>query len=151
MPKESDQCLICQRIEFIKQGKNPDLIKELKTGYAVLGWHQYFKGYCLLLYKEHKTELHQLSQKTRAKFLQEMALLAEAVYKTFRPDKLNYELLGNGEVHMHWHIFPRCKTDLMPNQAIWVVDKKIRQAKQYLPNREQKQKLITAIRKNLNT
>lgn len=45
-------------------------------------------------------------------FLNEMSLVAEAVYNAFGPDKLNYELLGQGEnVHMHWHIFPRRKGD----------------------------------------
>ena len=32
--------------------------------------------------------------------------------KIFSPDRLNYELLGNWEPHIHWHIYPRYKTDL---------------------------------------
>ena len=37
-------CLICQRIEMIREGSNPYLVKELSTGYVVLGDPQYFKG-----------------------------------------------------------------------------------------------------------
>ena len=25
---------------------------------------------------------------------------------------MNYELLGNGDTHLHWHLFPRKKDDL---------------------------------------
>lgn len=28
------------------------------------------------------------------------------------PDKMNYELLGNGDSHIHWHLFPRYNGDL---------------------------------------
>ena len=44
-------CLICQRIELIKAGQNPYFVKELETGYVVIGDHQYFKGYTLFLAK----------------------------------------------------------------------------------------------------
>lgn len=37
-------CLICERIELIKQGKNPHFVKELETGYVVIGDGQYLKG-----------------------------------------------------------------------------------------------------------
>ena len=39
-------------------------------------------------------------------------MVAEAVSKAFPCDKLNYELLGNGDSHLHWHIFPRRNGDL---------------------------------------
>lgn len=44
-------CLICERIEAIKQQENPYFVKELKTGYVVIGDHQHFKGYTLFLFK----------------------------------------------------------------------------------------------------
>ena len=65
-------CLICERIELIKQGKNPHFVKELETGYVVIGDGQYFKGYTLFLAKEHVTELHQMEYETKIKFLQEI-------------------------------------------------------------------------------
>ena len=51
---------ICDRIEMIKQGTNPYFVKELETGYVVIGDNQHVKGYMLFLCKEHKTELFQL-------------------------------------------------------------------------------------------
>lgn len=73
---KNKNCLICQRIKLIKQGKNPYFIKELKTGYAVLGDSQFFKGYCLFLCKLHKKELHELDKTFKLKFLEEMSLVA---------------------------------------------------------------------------
>ena len=105
-------CLICDRIELIRKGKNPWFVKELETGYVVMGDHQHFKGYTLFLCKEHKTELFELEPKTKMKFLEEMATVAEAVSRAFGAEKMDYELLGNGDTHLHWHLFPRRDGDL---------------------------------------
>ena len=105
-------CLICNRIQLIKEGKNPYFVCELKTGYVVLGDHQRFKGYTLFLCKEHASELHFLSKEFKTNFLEEMTLVAEAIYNVYKPDKMNYELLGNGDSHLHWHLFPRFDGDL---------------------------------------
>ncbi len=51
-------CGICQRIELTRQGKNPFFVRELETGYVVIGDFQRFPGYSLFLYKEHATELY---------------------------------------------------------------------------------------------
>lgn len=53
-------CLICDRIKMIKDDTNPYFVKELETGYVVIGDNQHFKGYTLFLYKDHKTELFHL-------------------------------------------------------------------------------------------
>lgn len=105
-------CFICERIEMIQKGTNPCFVKELETGYVVIGDHQHFKGYTLFLFKEHVTELHLIDRSTKMKFLEEMSIVAQAVQNAFGAEKMNYEMLGNGEAHMHWHLFPRRKNDL---------------------------------------
>ena len=105
-------CLICDRIKMIKYDTNPYFVKELETGYVVIGDHQHFKGYTLFLYKDHKTELFHLEPTQKMKFLEEMSIVAEAVSKAFNAEKMNYELLGNGDTHLHWHLFPRVNGDL---------------------------------------
>ena len=105
-------CLICDRINMIKQKANPYFVKEMQTGYVVIGDNQHFTGYTLFLCKEHKTELFQLDPATKMKFLEEMSIVAEAVSKAFGAEKMNYELLGNGDTHLHWHLFPRKSGDL---------------------------------------
>ena len=107
-------CFICDRIEQIKNGTNPYFVAELETGYVVLGDNQHFRGYTLFLYKHHegKTELFDLEPGERAKFMEEMTLVAQAVSRAFGAEKMNYELLGNGDAHLHWHLFPRVAGDM---------------------------------------
>lgn len=105
-------CFICDRIAMIQRGENPYFVRELETGYVVIGDHQHFKGYTLFLCKEHVTELHYLDRETKVKFLEEMSQVTEAVQQAFGAEKMNCELLGNGEAHVHWHIFPRRTGDI---------------------------------------
>ncbi len=106
-------CLICDRIEMIKNGENPYFVKELKTGYAVIGDNQHFYGYTLFLYKDHKyTELYQMDMDERLEFMKEMTLVAQAAANAFGCDKMNYELLGMGDAHLHWHLYPRRDGDI---------------------------------------
>ena len=105
-------CLICDRIAMIQKGTNPYFVRELESGYVVIGDHQHFRGYTLFLCKEHKTELFQLKNDQKMKYLEEMSIVAEAVAKAFGAEKMNYELLGNGDTHLHWHLFPRVGGDI---------------------------------------
>lgn len=143
-------CLICNSINEIKKNKNEYFIKELETGYVVLGWYQYYKGYVLFMCKNHAEELHDLPENFKNKFLQEMALVAEALYKAFKPNKMNYELLGNSERHLHWHLLPRYKTDPQPHRPIWVIDKKLREGDSTKPTKEEQEVLKARIRKEIN-
>ena len=112
--EDDNMCLICDRIKMINEGTNPYFVKELDTGYVVIGDNQHFYGYTLFLYKHHedKTELFHLDAEERNKFMAEMSLVAEAAAKTFGAEKMNYELLGMGDAHLHWHLYPRKTGDI---------------------------------------
>jgi len=138
MPKS---CLICDRINLIHNNENPYQVCELETGHVVIGDFQYFKGYTLFLCKQHVPELHMLEADFKIQFLTEMSLVAEAVYHCFKPDKLNYELLGNSEAHMHWHLFPRYQSESEPNKPVWCIDKKTRYAEEARPSEKDLQSL----------
>ncbi len=119
-------CMICERIDWIKKGKNPYFVRELETGYVVIGDSQRIKGYSLFLCKQHQTELHFLEPAFRDAFLHEMAVVAEAVYRAFKPDKLNYALLGVGRgLHMHWHLYPRREGDTPNPGPVWQLGKEL--------------------------
>ncbi len=144
-----EECFICERVKAAQEGKNKYFIKELETGFAVLGDFQYYKGYTLFLSKIHKKELHELEHKFMKKFLEEMAQVAKAVYQAFQPLKLNYEMLGNRDPHLHWHLFPRYKNDPQLRSPVWVVDKSIRYAESARPTDEQLRELKSQILKYL--
>ena len=53
-----------------------------------------------------------MSSEERDLFMHEMSVIAEAVSRAFEPDKMNYELLGMGDAHLHWHLYPRRDGDI---------------------------------------
>ncbi len=107
-------CGVCERIQMIRAGTNPYFVKELETGYVVIGDFQHFAGYALFIYKDHTVELFDLEPAVRSKHLEEMTIVAQAVRNAFGAEKMNYECLGNGKggAHIHWHLFPRKAGDL---------------------------------------
>ena len=147
-------CLICDRIELIKQGKNPHFVKELETGYVVIGDGQYFKGYTLFLAKEHVTELHQMGYETKIKFLEEMSIVQEAVAKAFQAEKMNIELLGNGDAHVHWHLFPRKAGDMKGyghngRGPVWWVPWEEMSSEEYQPKENDLLQLVNRLKEYL--
>lgn len=130
-------CLICERIGQIERGENPYFVCALSTGYVVLGDHQRFEGYTLFLCKRHVAELYQLPWGFRTRFLQEMSLVAEAVAAVYRPEKMNYELLGNGDTHLHWYLFPRVSGDTPQPGPVWWLPREEMWNDAYRPSREQ--------------
>jgi diadenosine tetraphosphate (Ap4A) HIT family hydrolase len=112
-------CEICDRYVPRYNGDNPFFIAELESGWAVLADNQHYRGRTIFVSKTCVPELHLLPPATRTRFLEEMALVAEAVFRAFAPRKLNYELLGNSVPHLHWHLFPRYKDDPNPTWPVW--------------------------------
>lgn len=142
-------CLICERIAAIQAGTNPHLVAELDTGYVVLGDFQFFRGYTLFLGKRHVSELHELPLQEKERFLIEMSLVAESVYRCFRPRKLNYECLGNAEPHLHWHLFPRHEDDPSPGTSSWKVDRALRYSEAHRPTPAELQAMKTQLLREL--
>jgi len=140
--------IIKSQINQINNGVSSTLVAELHTGYMVLGDHQRFKGYTLFLCKQDATELHQLEKFFKIEFLEEMSLVAECVWEAFKPQKLNYELLGNGDPHLHWHIFPRFSDDSVKGPVWWLPFKEMQVE---LPKEEMqklKHQLLLAVKNN---
>ena len=145
-----DNCMICDRIELIKNGENPYFVRELSTGYVVIGDCQRIRGYSLFLSREHATELHFLESEFRARFLWEMSLVAEAVYRAFDAEKLNYELLCTGAgVHMHWHFFPRRAGDTPKPGPVWQLGSELH-TKEYYPTEEELEDLKRRLNEQLD-
>ena len=104
-------CFICERVQAAREGKNPFFIHEFPHSFLVLGDHQYFKGYSVLLFKDHVRELHDLSEKLQKELFGELMQAGKAVFEAFKPWKMNYSCYGNQIPHIHWHIFPRYESD----------------------------------------
>lgn len=110
-----NDCQMCRRWET-----DSDLrIIELPNSYVILNRDQFFPGYTLLFTKIHATELFHLDRDVRSALMEEVSLVAKALYTVFTPAKINYELLGNMVPHIHWHIVPRFSSDVLWPRPIW--------------------------------
>ena len=122
MTQQQDCCMWQDPIIQQKGFEHPRKVAELEVSTAVLRLtHQYFRGYTILVLRQHAQELWQLDQETRQMFMEDANQMALALDKTFKPLKMNYSLLGNNDPimdHLHWHLTPRRLTDLAPKRHI---------------------------------
>lgn len=108
-------CPMCRRWD-----EDSDLrVAELEHSFVVLNRDQYFPGYTLLFTKQHVTELFHLDRAVRSGLMEEVSGVAEALFTLFRPEKINYELLGNMVPHIHWHLVPRHASEPLWPRPIW--------------------------------
>jgi len=99
--------LIHQRVREAHNGENPAVICQMPSGWAVIGDQQFIPCYCLLLADPVVPDLNALSGSQRTQFLNDMALIGDALLEVTDSFRINYEILGNSEPALHAHIFPR--------------------------------------------
>ncbi len=114
-----NDCLICQRVTSAQADQNPTVIHEFESSYLVLGDHQFFEGYSVLILKKHVRELHELSEGEQAQLFKDLMSAAKAVALAFNPWKMNYSCYGNLVEHIHWHLFPRYQSDPLHLKTPW--------------------------------
>ncbi|SDF26197.1 HIT family protein [Pseudonocardia oroxyli] len=114
------------RLAALRRGEKPqNLVGETASGYAVFGDHQKLPGYCLLIHRGEADHLTDLEPPERTAFLEDLALLGQAVDTALRGDpafrRLNYEILGNSWPHLHAHVHPRYswEPDEYRSRPVW--------------------------------
>jgi len=113
-------CLACDRIAQIRRGENPHFIAELAESYVVLADEQAYNGWCILLLKDHHEHLASLSLQRQMRLWEDVAKVAAAMTREFKPVRINYECLGNELHHIHWHVIPRYVNDPAPQAPVWM-------------------------------
>jgi len=102
---------VCDRVASTRAGNSAFLIAEFAQSLFVVGDHQFYKGYRLLLLKHHVRELHEMEPGARHELYQELDRATIAIVKAFSPWKMNHLSLGNSDEHVHWHLMPRYADD----------------------------------------
>jgi diadenosine tetraphosphate (Ap4A) HIT family hydrolase len=110
---------MCEAADRIEAGNHPFAIARLATGYVTLCATQYFRGYSFFAARRCVREVYDLEPTDRSSHLYEMAEVAHALDRAFKPRKMNYEALGNGVPHLHWHLIPRYDSDPHPRGPVW--------------------------------
>lgn len=111
------------------------VIARLRSGWAVMGESQLLPGYCLLLPDPVVGSLNDLSPEARAAYLNEMAMLGDAVMRvsSVPPRRINYEILGNLEPALHAHVIPRFESEPAEfrTKAVWMYPPEVWNAPQH--------------------
>ena len=100
-----ENCLYCS--------KNKDLdslmikICDLEVSTVYLFKEQTYKGRCNVVFKEHKSEITDLTEEEAAAFIKDIRKVAKAIQKAFNPDKINYGAFADTMKHLHFHVVPK--------------------------------------------
>lgn len=82
---------------------------DLSVSILVLFKEQSHLGRCIVAYKDHVSELVDISDEERNKFFDDVARAAQAIHKVFKPDKVNYGAYADTGHHLHIHLVPKYK------------------------------------------
>ncbi|MCR4698878.1 MAG: HIT family protein [Bacilli bacterium] len=107
---KDQNCAYCMREE------KPELyqgfgyyVQELKVSSLYVFREQSHLGRCIVAYKDHVSEIVDLTPEERALFLEDVANVAQAIHAAFSPDKVNYGFYGDTGKHLHCHLCPKYK------------------------------------------
>ena len=82
-------------------------ICDLSVSQLILFKEQSHPGRVIVAYKDHVSELVNISEEERNAFFADVAKAANAIHKVFNPDKVNYGAYGDGGCHLHFHLVPK--------------------------------------------
>lgn len=114
-----DDCPLCRELA-VPEPAEPRLIGVLPSGRVLLQNDAAFRGYCILPFVRHATELPELSSAEQSSLINDVGRIARAILAVCPPAKLNYAILGNEVPHLHVHIIPRYPDDGWWGRAVWL-------------------------------
>ena len=100
-------CAYCVEGELLAKFGYPCC--EMKTGKLYVFKEQSKRGRVILAYKDHVSEMIDISDEDRNDYFADVAKVARAIHKVFNPDKVNYGAYGDTGHHLHFHIVPKYK------------------------------------------
>ena len=104
---KDQNCGYCMRGELLD--KFGILICELSVSSLILFKEQSHPGRCIVAYKDHVSEIVNISKAERDAFFDDVDRAAKAIHAAFHPDKLNYGAYGDTGCHLHMHLVPKYK------------------------------------------
>ena len=100
-------CAYCMRGELLEQFGI--YICDLSVSSLILFKEQSHKGRCIVAYKEHVSEIVDITDEERNLFFTDVRKAAKAIHAVFSPDKVNYGAYGDTGHHLHVHLVPKYK------------------------------------------
>ncbi len=135
-------CGYCMRGELLE--KFGIYVCDLKVSTLVLFKEQSHIGRCIVAYKDHVSEIVNISEEERNLFFEDVNRVAKALHRAFSPDKINYGAYGDTGCHLHFHLVPKYKSD----DFEWGSTFEMNPNRKYLTEEEYKE-IINKIKDNL--
>jgi diadenosine tetraphosphate (Ap4A) HIT family hydrolase len=82
-------------------------ICDLSVSQLILFKEQSHPGRCIVAYKDHVSEITDISDEERSAFFADVNRAAKAIHAAFHPEKLNYGAYGDTGCHLHFHLVPK--------------------------------------------
>lgn len=82
-------------------------ICDLEVSQLILFKEQSHPGRCIVAYRDHVSELVDITDEERNAFFADVAHAARAIHAAFHPDKINYGAYGDTGCHLHFHLVPK--------------------------------------------
>ncbi len=98
-------CGYCQKGDLL--AKFGIEICELDVSTLILFKEQSHPGRCIVAYKDHVSEIVDISEEDRNAFFTDVTRAAKAIHKAFQPNKVNYGAYGDTGCHLHMHLVPK--------------------------------------------
>lgn len=102
---KDNNCGYCQGGELLD--KFGIRICDLDVSQLILFREQSKPGRCIVAYKDHVSEIVDISEDERNRFFSDVNRAAVAIHRAFSPDKLNYGAYGDTGCHLHMHLVPK--------------------------------------------
>jgi len=104
---KDSRCGYCMRGELLDEFGI--FVCDLKVSSLILFKEQSKRGRFIVAYKDHISEIVDLTKEERDAFMDDVENVARAIHKAFQPDKLNYGMYGDTGKHLHMHLVPKYK------------------------------------------
>ena len=98
-------CGYCMRGELLD--KFGIEICDLEVSQLVLFKEQSHPGRVIVAYKDHVSEIVNISDEERNLFFADVNRAAKALHAAFKPNKVNYGAYGDTGCHLHFHLVPK--------------------------------------------
>ena len=98
-------CGYCMRGELLD--KFGIYICDLQVSSLILFKEQSKPGRVIVAYKDHVSEIVNISEEERNLFFADVTQAANALHKAFNPKKVNYGAYGDTGCHLHFHLVPK--------------------------------------------
>jgi len=82
-------------------------ICDLQVSSLILFKEQSKPGRVIVAYKDHVSEIIDISEEERNLFMADVTRAAKALHAAFKPNKVNYGAYGDTGCHLHMHLVPK--------------------------------------------